>query len=113
MGSVGPHQIRRAAASGGSLEERGRVAVAKLDEGGQQPQFYRMDVCGRHGAGSDEVLQSAAGVALDASQHFAIIRLIAAVLVGLAADHAIDSFDRFPTAWAPARYGARPGHAVS
>jgi hypothetical protein len=42
--------------------------VAKLDEGGQQPQFYRMDVYGRHGAGSDEVLQSAAGVALDASQ---------------------------------------------
>ena len=85
MGSVGPHQIRRAAASGGSLEERGRVAVAKLDQGGQQPQFYRMDVCGRHGAGSDEVLQSAAGVALDASQHFVIIGLIAAVLGGLAA----------------------------
>jgi len=43
MGSVGPHQIRRAAASGGSLEERGGVALAKLDEGGQQRQFYRMD----------------------------------------------------------------------
>jgi hypothetical protein len=36
MGSLGPHQIRRAAASGGSLKEQGRVAVAKLDEGGQQ-----------------------------------------------------------------------------
>jgi hypothetical protein len=87
--------------------------VAKLDQGGQQPQFYRMDVCGRHGAGSDEVLQSAAGVALDASQHFVIIGLIAAVPSGLAADHAIDSFGRFPTAWAPARYGARPDHATS
>lgn len=58
--------------------------MAKLDEGGQQPQFYRVDVCGRHGAGSDEVLQSAAGVALDASQHFVIIGLISAVLGGLA-----------------------------
>jgi hypothetical protein len=57
MGSVGPHQIRRAAASGGSLEERGRLAVAKLDEGGQQPRFYRMDVCGRHDAGSARLVR--------------------------------------------------------
>jgi hypothetical protein len=41
-----------------------------------------MDVCGRHGTGGDEVLQSLAGVALDASQHFVITGLIAAVLGG-------------------------------
>jgi hypothetical protein len=54
-------------ASDGPLEERCRVAAAELGERGKQRQSHRKDVCGRHGAGADEVHQR---VAFDAPDPF-------------------------------------------